>query len=245
MTLDDLQVAILDNLNREELSANEIKWERAILYREARAYFKSDTQFGRWLESWCTGAGTPDSKNTVHKLLSIPDFLDRERFLQLGYAISAELIVKSAWKTYPEEMQELVNNAHNMSQRRVREAVREIQNKPPVSKNVQSRTDSNLAEELELLRTQVSILSGNYQYSEESFFHPNESLKAMQIQQLNKDDDKSVFLLFGLGETFTREELNSAFRRISRQYHPDRGGTVEMFQLVSGLKEVLSGLASN
>lgn len=245
MTLDDLQVAIIDNLNREELSANEVKWERAILYLEARSYFKSNIQFGRWLESCCTGAGTSDSKNTVHKLLSIPDFIERDQFLQLGYAISAELIVKTAWKTYPEEMQELVSNAHHMSQRQVREAVREIQNKPPVLKKVQSRTDLNLTEELELLRTQVSILSGNYQYSEESFFHPDESLKDMQIQQLNKDDDKSVFLLFGLGETFTREELNSAFRRSSRQYHPDRGGTVEMFQLVSGLKEVMLGLASN
>lgn len=245
MTLDDLQVAILDNLNREELSANEIKWERAILYREAREHFPSNTRFSEWLDGIGTAGGTIDSKNTVHKLLSIPDFIERDQFLRIGYTISAELIVKTAWKDYPEEMQELANNAHSMSKMQVREAVREIQNKPPVSKNVQSRTDSNLAEELELLRTQVSILSGNYQYSEGSFFHPNESLKAMQIQQLNKDDDKSVFLLFGLGETFTREELNSAFRRISRQYHPDTGGTVEMFQLVSGLKEVLSGLTSN
>lgn len=56
----------LEAQKRDSKTVNASKWERALMYKEARTFFKTDKAFGGWLsELWFTGAGKPDSRQIV------------------------------------------------------------------------------------------------------------------------------------------------------------------------------------
>lgn len=50
--------------------------------------------------------------------------------------------------------------------------------------------------------------------------------------------------VFGLKEGFTQEELNKAFRKLSKVTHPDTGGDDNLFRFIMSCKETLSKKSS-
>lgn len=55
-----------------------------------------------------------------------------------------------------------------------------------------------------------------------------------QLEQLARDRE-----LFGLGESFTRDELRRAYRRLALLHHPDRGGSAERLTRINTARDRL------
>lgn len=248
--LDGIAKQIQDNLIAEESNVNESKWARACLYSEARAIFPSDPQFGKWIKSYSAGAGRQETTGVISKLMMCHRLLTKEQFVAMGYTKAAELMNKSMWKNHEAQMEHLVTVAHQYSQRELRELVKGIKNGIPViTPPPPPKTAEELLEEvnkkLDQANIVIGILRGEYVHSDESFFHPDEHLRQMQIDELNKGSKYSC-LFFGITKAseVTEEIVKAGYRRLSKQYHPDRGGSQEIMTLINKLNDHFGNIFS-
>lgn len=235
LRLEELAIRINENLVQEANSSNELKWERALLYSEARSFFKSDKLFGQWRESYCTVNGALEHRNVASKLIMSTVFLTKEQFIKMGYGNAAELMVKTAWKSFEPQMKELANHAHDYSQRKLRDAVQAV--KVGVVNVYPEPTLPSPVDRIAQLKTELEILQHTYTHPE-TFFHPEKYFSDLQKAELNKGN-KYCLVFFGLPSTFTEEQLSSAYRALSLRYHPDRVGSGEVMVLINRLRDHL------
>lgn len=126
--LDALAEQIKDSLHTEAHNANAGKWRRAQLYAAARRHFRSDAKFGQWLKDTFTDppAGHKDSRQVINYLLACLEYLSEDEFMRLGYTKSAELMHKTMWRDYPEQMGELARIGHEFTKEQIRQRVKDI-----------------------------------------------------------------------------------------------------------------------
>ncbi|MGL4518215.1 MAG: J domain-containing protein [Phocaeicola sp.] len=234
--LTSLMSSIIANIKNEEVNNNEHKWERAGFYQELRAMFPSNVLFGNWLKSSIDSPASQqigesiDARQTITKMIACRECLTKEQFIFIGYTKAAELTSKYCWEAHPEQMTALVEQTHTMSKTVIRSWVKRIKEgehfvaPPPRPKSTE--------EKLEEALITIGILKETYVFSEEEFFHPD--FKAAQIEQLEKCGAYAS-LFFGLPSNIVShspQEISSAYRRLSRKYHPDRHNQDESAMVV-------------
>lgn len=230
----------LNNLFNAEVScANEYKWNRALLYKEAKDMFPSKPQFGQWLRGFhSTAGGGKDSENVVTKLILCCMFLSKEEFISLGYAKSAELMNVTMWNKHFHSMKHLVSIGSDMTKMEIRDALKSIKSGEelvqPKPKPLSDKQRAIRFEKL-FLTSQDELLDGD------EFFDSDPAVANFQVKQLRKSINYCV-AFFGLPPNFTSDHLSKAYKKASLKYHPDRGGSSELQTVVGEVKTTLENL---
>lgn len=241
--LNELASSIRISIQQDTEHSNLMKWERAGMYSEARNHFRSDRLFGQWcgnLRQSFRAEWVAESQPTINRLIRAHEVFTQEQFCSLGMARVKELIAKKDWELYPEQMEHLVSVADGMTSREVVEAVKAVR------AGHQFVVPEPVVDEVALLRKQVediqvenAILRNQYRYSDEEFFHPDTRFREMQIHQLNNSENY-VFVMFGVNEPVSEDEVGSIYRRLARRYHPDRQtGSPEMWSVLEDMKNYM------
>lgn len=235
--------SIVQNLRTEAQAGNKAKWDRGMLYLEARQFFASDKLFGQWAQSYSeVDFGVEIDTSAVRgKLMMCCRLLSEDQFLEMGTGKAFELAKKNLWDRFPDQAQYLVSVAHAHGQRALRDMVKRVMAgerfvEPPPP-------ELTLAEQVVQLTALLSVERGKYRFSEDEFFSPDPVVQARQLELLPHGNDYAQFF-FGIADinVATPEEINETYRTLSRKYHPDRKGGSDV--LMAAVNEVRESLLS-
>lgn len=217
LSLTTLATQIVANLIDESASANEYKWQRACLYKEAREQFKADRAFGKWMDEnvRSTAGGVPtDANTTVQKLILCAGYLEQDQFCAIGYTNAAELMVKATIEKFPEQWRQLVGMAvEGLKKSQVRSYMADI------------KAGRFMVEPEPVIESTVVIPSA--QPREGVYFSEDPFTRELQRDLISSNAGKACeFLGVNLTELQEggEEVLTNAYRRASMKYHPDRNG---------------------
>lgn len=232
VSLNTLVLQLHANLKDAANSANEYKWQRGLLYAEAKEHFKATKDFGNWLDEAFKGHSIqPDAKSVRANLMAITQYLSKEEFLALGYTKAAELMNKTLWKKHPSRMSLLATRAVTMSQRDIRQAIKNIKDEVAMgtySAEPKSPIEQMAAMQAELERYRILESIRNSEYSgSDKFLSDVPEYRQAQYTQL-QDCPKYALAFFGLAglsvSEITEDVVKKAYRKLANQYHPDKGG---------------------
>lgn len=119
-TIEEIQVALIKNLESEESALTNSRWERGILYTKARKLKASDKEFG----AWCDQLPNVDEKSTISRMIQIVGLFSLGTYQDLGYSRAA-IFCSNTLSKYPDLRDKLIADAiaNNWTVKQCREGV--------------------------------------------------------------------------------------------------------------------------
>ncbi|MCX8289084.1 hypothetical protein [Enterobacter pseudoroggenkampii] len=105
-TIEEIQIALIKNLESEESALTNSRWDRGILYTKARKLFPDNKEFG----AWCDKVPNVDHKVTISLMIQIVNTIVLNTYQELGYSRAA-IFCSNNLSKYPEIRDKLIADA--------------------------------------------------------------------------------------------------------------------------------------